>query len=114
MRVSTEELRMFGDTSTPVVLLGFFLHSGLGIVRSLGRMGVPVYTIDSDRFSVGFSWKYCRGKFFWDSAKASPDESLNFLAEVSRKIGHRSVLIPNSDAQAIRSHNMSPDRSARV
>jgi D-aspartate ligase len=92
---------MFGDTSTPVVLLGCFLHSGLGIVRSLGRIGVPVYVIDNGQFSIGFSSKYCRGKFIWDLAKASSDESLKFLAEVGRKIGRRSVLIPNSDAQAM-------------
>src|SRR5262245_55291006 len=92
---------MFGNTSTPVVLLGCWLHSGLGVVRSLGRMGVPVYVIDSGQFAIGFSSKYCRGKFVWDLVKTSPDESLNFLAEVGRKIGRRSVLIPNGDAQAM-------------
>jgi predicted ATP-grasp superfamily ATP-dependent carboligase len=101
MEALREELKMFGDTSTPVVLLGCFQHSGLGIVRSLGRVGVPVYVIHSDRFSEGFSSKYCRGKFVWDATEASPDEALHFLAKVARKIGRRSILIPNSDAQAM-------------
>jgi predicted ATP-grasp superfamily ATP-dependent carboligase len=101
MQASKEVLRMFGDTSTPVLLLGCFRHSGLGIVRSLGRLGVPVYVIESDRFSVGLFSKYCGGKFIWDPAVASPDESLNFLADVGRKIGRRSVLIANSDSQAM-------------
>jgi len=96
-----KELNIFADTSTPVVLLGCFRHSGLGILRSLGRVGVPVYAIDGDRFSVGFTSRYCRGKFIWDPAKVSPDESLSFLADVGRRIGRRSVLIPTVDSAAM-------------
>jgi len=62
---------------------------------------VPIYVVHGDRFSFGFYSKYCRGKFIWDSVRALPDESLNFLAELGQKIGRRSVLIPNSDAQAM-------------
>src|SRR5437762_2313371 len=96
-----QEFDMFADTSTPVVLLGCFLHSGLGIIRSLGRMGVPVYVIDTGQFAIGFASKYCREKFIWDVEKAPPDESVSFLAGVGRKLGCRAVLIPNSDAQAL-------------
>jgi D-aspartate ligase len=96
-----KEPNIFADTSTPVVLLGCFRHSGLGILRSLGRVGVPVYAIDGDRFSVGFTSRYCREKFILDPGKVSPDESLSFLADVGRRIGRRSILIPTSDSDAI-------------
>jgi hypothetical protein len=36
------------DTSTPVVIFKLFEHCGAGIMRSLGRMGIPVYGIDPD------------------------------------------------------------------
>jgi D-aspartate ligase len=96
-----KEPNIFADTSTPVVLLGCFRHSGLGILRSLGRVGVPVYAIDGDRFSVGFTSRYCREKFILGPGKVSPDESLSFLADVGRRIGRRSILIPTSDSDAI-------------
>lgn len=70
-------------------------------MRSLGRGGVAVYAIDRDDRSVGFSSKYCRGKFIWDLAKTSVDDSVSFLANVAAKIRRRPVLIANSDDQAM-------------
>jgi D-aspartate ligase len=92
---------MFGDTSTPVVVLVCHRQVGIGIVRSLGRLGVPVYGIDADRFSPALSSKYCRGKFVWDLHAAPAEESLRFLAEVARQIGRRAILVPTSDIGAM-------------
>src|SRR5262249_54370179 len=89
------------DVSTPVVVLGCFRQSGIGIERSLGRLGVPVYAIDADRFAPAFFSKYCRGSFRWNLNRSSSDESLQFLMEVGNKIGRRSVLIPTSDIGAM-------------
>jgi predicted ATP-grasp superfamily ATP-dependent carboligase len=76
-------------------------QGGVGIVRSLGRLGVPVYGIDPNRFAPAFFSKYCRGKFLWDLDSAPVEESVRFLMEVGRKIGRRSVLIPTSDIGAM-------------
>ncbi len=92
---------MLEDTSTPVVVLVCHHHVGIGITRSLGRLGVDVYGIDSDRLSPVFFSRYCRGKFIWDLHAAPAQESLDFLAEVSRKIGRRALLIPTSDIGAM-------------
>jgi D-aspartate ligase len=92
---------MLKDTSTPAVVLVCHHHVGIGIVRSLGRMGVPVYGIESDRFSPALFSKYCRGKFIWDLHSARAQESIAFLTEVSRQIGRRAVLIPTSDIGAM-------------
>src|SRR5579863_404707 len=92
---------MFEDTSTPVVVLVGHHHVGIGIARSLGRSGVPVYGIDSDRFSPMFFSKYCRGKFIWDLHTAPAEDSIAFLGKVSREIGRRALLIPTSDIGAM-------------
>ncbi len=89
------------DISTPAVVLGCFRQAGIGIVRSLGRLGVAVYAIDTDRFEAAFFSKYCRGSFRWDINRSSSNESLQFLIEVSSKIGRRAVLFPTSDIGAM-------------
>lgn len=89
------------DATTPVVVLVCHHHVGIGIVRSLGRLGVPVYGMDADRFSPAFFSRYCRGKFIWDLHGAPAQESIAFLDEVGRKIGRRALLIPTSDVGAM-------------
>ncbi|MGH8013274.1 MAG: hypothetical protein ACREQ4_12315 [Candidatus Binataceae bacterium] len=88
---------MLEDTSTPVVVLVCHHHVGVGIMRSLGRLGVSVYGIDADRFSPAFFSRYCRGKFIWDLHKITAAEALKRLDEVNRSIGRRALLIPTSD-----------------
>ena len=89
------------DTSTPVVILKLFSHGGLGAVRSLGRLGIPVYCIDADPHNPALRSRYCEEKFIWDVEQAPQAESVHFLQGVSRKIGHRPILIPNGDAPAL-------------
>jgi D-aspartate ligase len=92
---------MIEDTSTPAVVLVSHHHVGIGVARSLGRLGVDVFGIDSDRFSPMFFSRYCRGRFIWDINHAPVQESLDFLDEVARKIGRRALLIPTSDVGAM-------------
>jgi D-aspartate ligase len=89
------------DVSTPVVVLGCFRHGGLAIVRSLGRLGVPVYAIHADRWTPALFSKYCRKAFLWDVHTAQVEDSLRFLKQVYRNIGRRSILIPTSDIGAM-------------
>jgi predicted ATP-grasp superfamily ATP-dependent carboligase len=89
------------DVSTPVVVLGCFRHGGLAIVRSLGRLGVPVYAIHADRWTPALFSKYCRETFLWDVHTAQVEDSLRFLKQVHRSIGRRSILIPTSDIGAM-------------
>src|SRR5712671_7863823 len=95
------ETALLEDKATPVVVLVCHHHVGLGIARSLGRLGVAVYGIDSDRLSPMFFSRYCRGTFIWDLHSAPAEESIAFLSEVSRKIGRRAILIPTSDIGAM-------------
>lgn len=92
---------MLDDASTPAVVLVSHHHVGIGIARSLGRLGVGVYGIDADPFSPIFFSRYCRGKFIWDVHTAPAADTLAFLDEVSRRIGRRALLIPTSDVGAM-------------
>jgi D-aspartate ligase len=95
-----EQIRL-EDNSTPAVVLGCFRHGGLGIVRSLGRLGVPVYAIDADRHTPAFFSKYCRERLVWDLHAAAPEASVRFLRELADRIGRPAVLIPTSDVGAM-------------
>lgn len=84
-----------------VVTLRSGHHGGLGVMRSLGRLGVPVYTVDADPWESGFSSRYCRGRFVREIIGAPPQESVARLLEIARKIGGRPILIPTTDSGAV-------------
>lgn len=89
------------DNSTPAVVLNCRRQGGLGIVRSLGRLGVPVWTVDSDRLAPPAFSRYKAGTYQWDLDTHSTEESLEFLSTVGRTIGRKSILIPTTDGGAI-------------
>ena len=49
-----------------VVVLGSGHHGGLAIARSLGRLGIPVYSADVHWWETGFSSRYCHGRVLFD------------------------------------------------
>jgi D-aspartate ligase len=86
------------DTTTPVVALVCHHHVGLGIMRSLGRLGIATYGVESDSFSPALASRYCRGKFTLDLHRTAPEKSIASLMKIGARIGRRSLLIPTSDA----------------
>lgn len=90
----------FGDSSTPVVVLRSDSHGGLNIMRSLGRLAVPVYNVDPNPWAPTFRSRYCRGRFVWDIEHRPADESLSYMAEIRRTIGRPCILIPTTDRAA--------------
>jgi D-aspartate ligase len=89
------------DCSTPVVVLGLETHGSIGIMRTLGRLGIPVYGIHSNGRAAAFLSKYCRAQFVWDIAAAHPEQTISFLLEVARRVGRPSLLIPTADEGAV-------------
>jgi D-aspartate ligase len=87
--------------ATAAVILRSGHHGGLGIVRSLGRLGVPVYSVDAHRWETAFSSRYCRGRFLLRTENCPPDESVTGLLEIGQKLGGRPLLIPTTDQGAI-------------
>ncbi len=81
----------------PVVMLRSGHHGGLGIARSLGRLGVPVYSVDASRWEPAFSSRYCRGRFLLDVGAGPSAAAVEALQEIARKVGGRPILIPTTD-----------------
>jgi D-aspartate ligase len=93
------------DVSTPAVLLKFdqnvMHHGGLGAIRSLGRMGVPVYAVQEAGLAPAAYSRYVRARVQWRPAGLAADQIKSGLARLADRIGRPSVLIPTDDAGAI-------------
>jgi D-aspartate ligase len=87
----------FKDTSSPVTVIKSYHHGSLGIARSLGRLGVGVYGVDSNPKALGLHSRYFKGKYLCNLDNASPKETIQYLLEVADKIGKPSLLIPTYD-----------------
>jgi len=87
------------NPSVPAVVLGFH-YGGLGVARSLGRLGVRVHGVDRDRRAPGFASRYCRGAHVWDCEQAPVADTLIFLDDLGKRVGP-AVLIPTTDAAAV-------------
>jgi len=75
-------------------------HGPLSVVRSLGRIGVPMYTIcDSD--SPVMKSRFLEKAFAWSADDGSMEDTLEFLLDVGRQIGRRAVLITTDDLGTI-------------
>jgi D-aspartate ligase len=85
----------------PAVVLNCEAHGGLGIVRSLGRMGVPVYPVHKDRSAPANFSRYASGIFRWDFASASDRESLTFMQRVREKVGRPALIYACDDDTAV-------------
>jgi predicted ATP-grasp superfamily ATP-dependent carboligase len=89
------------ENSTPVVVLVSSQHGGLGIIRSLGRAGVPVYSVHQELWEPSSRSRYLWGVFRWDFSSAPAVNSVSFLLEVAKQIGRRPILIATSDITAL-------------
>jgi D-aspartate ligase len=89
------------DASVPVVVLKTFNHHGIGIARSLGRLGVDVYGIGISRMVAGLHSRYFKQKFVRDVDTAPSEETVDYLLDIGKRIGKRSLLIPTTDTCTI-------------
>jgi len=104
-RVSPAPARPAADVSTPAVVLKFdpnvMHHGGLGAIRSLGRMGVPVYGVQESGWAPAGHSRYLRRKVVWQPSGLAPDRIRAGLLRLSEYIGRPAVVIPTDDAAAI-------------
>jgi D-aspartate ligase len=93
------------DTSTPALVLKVgrypLVHGGLGIIRTLGRVGVPVYGVHEDRLAPAAASSYLAGKFIWRTGGENVERFLQGMAELGRHLGRRALLVPTDDLAAI-------------
>ncbi|GAA2775840.1 carboxylate--amine ligase [Saccharopolyspora taberi] len=93
------------DTSVPAVVFkldpNVMHHGGLGVIRGLGRVGVPVYAVQEHAYAPAAHSRYLRGHWVWRPDPDDVDEVLRGLRRVAERIGRVSVLFPTDDAGAI-------------
>jgi D-aspartate ligase len=92
---------MFESTFSPVLILRADHYSALGIMRSLGRVGVRTFAVHARAQAPALRSRYCAGKFQWDLDSSPETESVRFLLDTGRKIGGRPVLIATNDETAL-------------
>jgi predicted ATP-grasp superfamily ATP-dependent carboligase len=79
------------------------LHSGgVAAVRTLGRLGVPVYAITEDRLTPTAVSHYCTGRFVWNATgREDPAVLASRLGQVGQSLGRRAVVVPMDDEAAV-------------
>ena len=83
-------------TNHVAFILSLF-DTGLGAIRSLGRVGVPVVGLDWDPAMPGFKSRYCTPKLCPHPVH-QPDELARFLIEDGKRLDRPGILFPASDA----------------
>ena len=93
------------DTSAPAVVLkldpNVMHHGGLGVIRSLGRLGVPVYGVHEGPWAPAANSRYLHGRYFWQPGAEDTERLRAGLLRLAERIGRPAVLIPTDDAGAI-------------
>jgi D-aspartate ligase len=91
------------DTTVPVLLLKmgrYVIHHGaVGIARSLGRLGVPVYAIVEDRYTPLAMCRHLTGVFV-DRTKDT-NARLNCVAAIGESMHRPTILLPTDDIGAV-------------
>ncbi|KRR18570.1 hypothetical protein CQ14_24575 [Bradyrhizobium lablabi] len=89
----------------PVLILktGHYVlhHGGLGIIRSLGMLGTPVFSVIEDHFAPAALSKYLTGTFVWDTRDLPRSRLLEGLERIGRQLKRPTILVPTDDAGAI-------------
>ncbi|WP_052434260.1 carboxylate--amine ligase [Streptacidiphilus melanogenes] len=94
------------DRRTPALLvkIGHYPehHGGLGVVRTLGRAGVPVHAVVEHPLTPTSLSRYLTRRFVWPtSGLESPDALVESLRAIGRAIGRPCVPVPTDDEAAV-------------
>lgn len=77
-------------------------HGGVGAIRSLGRLGVPMYAITEDRYTPAAASRYLRKAFVWPTTGTEePGRLVEGLLRIGRRIGRPTVLVPTDEEAAV-------------
>ncbi len=97
-------LQVDRDVAALIVKVGNYPlhHGGVDAIRSLGRLGVPVYAVSEDRWTPAALSRYCRGHYVWPpEERADPKRMVERLKEAGREIPGPAVLIPTDEEAAV-------------
>ena len=78
-----------------------FPYGSLGIVRSLGRLGVPVHVVHGREGCLDGRSRYARGGWVWNLSEPPDDRTLQGLMRIADEIGGSPLLMPTDDVAAM-------------
>lgn len=83
------------DIVTPVLVLS--AHAiALGVVRSLGPKGIPLYLVSYDKKDMAYKSKYVKEYFYLPHPERNSNDFVNGLIKIGEKIG-KAVIFPADD-----------------
>ncbi|KUN46689.1 carboxylate--amine ligase [Streptomyces olivochromogenes] len=94
------------DRNVPGLIVKFgdypLHHGGVGAIRSLGRLGIPMYAITEDRYTPAAASRYLRRAFVWPTTGTEEPELLvEGLLRIGARIGRPTVLVPTDEEAAV-------------
>jgi predicted ATP-grasp superfamily ATP-dependent carboligase len=93
------------NTSVAALVLNFsaypFHQSTLGIIRSLGRVGIPVFAVQRNSFLPSGVSRYLSGKFLWRTNAQNSERFLEGMARIGTLLDRPTILVPADDLSAI-------------
>jgi predicted ATP-grasp superfamily ATP-dependent carboligase len=84
------------ERTPPAIVLQSSFANGLGIIRGLGRAGVPVLALDRSTRALGFDSRYAAGMLCPDP-KTDAEAFLLFLEDLARRLPSKAVVFPTHD-----------------
>jgi len=85
-------------TRTKQVVIAGLQNNGLGVVRALGRQGVPVIAVDGDSNAMGSVTKYCQ-KVWCDDFTG--DELIDTLCKIGETLPEKGILFLTMDRSVL-------------
>ncbi|MEV0260987.1 ATP-grasp domain-containing protein [Streptomyces sp. NPDC050617] len=94
------------DRSVPGLIVKFgdypLHHGGVGAIRSLGRLGVPMFAVTEDRWTPAAASRYLSRGFVWPTTGTErPERLVEGLLGIGRRIGRPTLLIPTDEEAAV-------------
>lgn len=94
------------DRDVPALIVKFgdypLHHGGVGAIRSLGRLGVPMYAITEDAYTPAACSRYLTRAFVWRTRGTEDAGHLvEGLLRIGRRIGRPTVLVPTDEEAAV-------------
>jgi predicted ATP-grasp superfamily ATP-dependent carboligase len=93
------------ETSVATLVLNFgeypFHQSSLGIIRSLGSVGIPVFAVQRNPYIPSGMSQYVSGKFLWKTDGKNREQFLEGMATIGRIFDRPTILVPTDDLSAI-------------
>lgn len=104
--MTNDSMPFTADREVPGLIVKFgnypLHHGGVGAIRSLGRLGVPMYAITEDRYTPAAASRHLTRAFPWPTTGAEePEWLVEGMLRVARRIGRPTVLIPTDEEAAV-------------